>query len=117
MVRQMDIFIQYAVAAADMAFAQAGLGDDPRSDRIGCYVGWGWAVSIIEATLASLAERPPARDQPVLHPVGDHQSGAGTISLRHKCRGPNMSMVSACSTGAHSLGEAARVIERGDADS
>jgi 3-oxoacyl-[acyl-carrier-protein] synthase II len=119
MLRQMDLFIQYAVAASDMAVAQAGLGEDkPDPDRFGCYVGSGMGgLPIIESTLQTLSDKGPRHGiSPFFTPSVIINLAPGQISLRHQCRGPNMSMVSACSTAAHSLGEAARVIERGDAD-
>jgi 3-oxoacyl-[acyl-carrier-protein] synthase II len=119
--RQMDLFIQYAIAAADMAVKDAGLDQEdqkPNPERYGCYVGSGMGgLPIIEGTIATLAEKGPRHGiSPFFTPSVIINLAPGQISLRYDCRGPNMSMVSACSTGAHSLGEAARVIERGDAD-
>jgi 3-oxoacyl-[acyl-carrier-protein] synthase II len=117
--RQMDLFIQYAIAAADMAFEAAGLDQHrPDPERTGCYVGSGMGgLPIIEATIESLQAKGPRHGiSPFFTPSVIINLAPGQISLRYGCRGPNMSMVSACSTGAHSLGEAARVIERGDAD-
>ena len=119
MTRQMDLFIQYSIAAADMAAEQAGLADDkPDPERFGCYVGSGMGgLPVIEGTIATLEKKGPRYGiSPFFTPSVIINLAPGQISIRHGCRGPNMSMVSACSTGAHSLGEAARVIERGDAD-
>ena len=118
-VRQMDPFIHYAIAAGDEAVTRAGLKDGPPDpDRFGCYVGAGMGgLTTIEATVASLQEKGPRYGiSPFFTPSVIINLAPGQLSIRHNCRGPNMSMVSACSTGAHSIGEAARVIERGDAD-
>lgn len=117
--RQMDVFIQYGLAAAQMAWEQAGLHvDKPDPDRAGVYVGAGMGgLAIIESTLETLRVKGPRHGiSPFFTPSVIINLAPGQISIRHDCRGPNMSMVSACSTGAHSIGEAARLIERGDAD-
>jgi len=117
--RQMDTFIHYAVAAGDMAVEQAGLAaSPPNPERFGCYVGSGMGgLPGIEGTVASLQEKGPRYGiSPFFTPSVIINLAPGQLSIRHNCQGPNMSMVSACSTGAHSIGEAARVIERGDAD-
>ncbi len=118
-VRQMDLFIQFAIAASDMAVAMAGLDvDKPDPERVGCYVGAGMGgLPIIESTLQKMGEKGPRLGiSPFFTPSVIINLAPGQVSIRHDCRGPSMSMVSACSTAAHSLGEAARVIERGDAD-
>lgn len=118
-VRQMDLFIQYALAAADMAVSSAGLHDDrPDPDRYGCYVGSGMGgLTVIEATIGTLEKKGPRHGiSPFFTPSVIINLAPGQISIRYGCRGPNLSMVSACSTGAHSIGEAAHVIARGDAD-
>jgi 3-oxoacyl-[acyl-carrier-protein] synthase II len=117
--RQMDLFIQYGIAAADMAVKQAGLDvDKPDPERWGCYVGAGMGgLGIIESTYKALLDKGPRHGiSPYFTPSVIINLAPGQISIIHGCRGPNMSMVSACSTAAHSIGEAARVIERGDAD-
>lgn len=121
--RQMDLFIQYAIGAGDFAMKQAGLdpelgGTKPNPERIGCYVGAGMGgLPIIEGTIKTLQEKGPRHGiSPFFTPSVIINLAPGQLSIRWDCRGPNMSMVSACSTAAHSIGEAARVIERGDAD-
>jgi 3-oxoacyl-[acyl-carrier-protein] synthase II len=117
--RSMDRFIHYGIAAADMAVKQAGLDvDKPDPDRWGCYVGAGMGgLGTIEATYKALTEKGPRHGiSPYFTPSVIINLAPGQISIAHDCRGPNMSMVSACSTAAHSIGESARVIERGDAD-
>lgn len=117
--RQMDVFIHYGLAATKMAMEQSGLIEDqPDPDRIGVYVGAGMGgLAGIESTWATLQAKGPRHGiSPFFTPSVIINLAPGQISIRYACRGPNMSMVSACSTGAHSIGEAARVIERGDAD-
>jgi 3-oxoacyl-[acyl-carrier-protein] synthase II len=117
--RQMDLFIQYGLAAAQMAWEQANLHvEKPDPDRTGVYVGAGMGgLGVIETTWeATRAKGPRHGISPFFTPSVIINLAPGHISIRHDCRGPNMSMVSACSTGAHSIGEAARLIERGDAD-
>ncbi len=121
--RQMDLFIQYALAAGDFAMKQAGLdpsqgGTKPDPYRSGCYVGAGMGgLGYIENTYKLLLEKGPRHGiSPFFTPSVIINLAPGQLSIAWDLRGPNMSMVSACSTAAHSLGEAARVIERGDAD-
>jgi 3-oxoacyl-[acyl-carrier-protein] synthase II len=119
--RQMDRFIEFAVAAASMAVQQAGLDQDenkPDPERWGVYVGAGLGgIETIEATIASLREKGPRHGvSPYFVPQIIINLAPGQISLLFGCKGPNFSHVSACSTGAHSIGEAAYVIERGDCD-
>lgn len=117
--RQMDVFIQYGLAAAQMAWEQAGLhADKPDPERTGVYVGAGMGgLGVIESTWETLRAKGPRHGiSPFFTPSVIINLAPGQISIRFDCRGPNMSMVSACSTGAHSIGEAARLIERGDAD-
>jgi len=117
--RQMDIFIQYAIASADIAIKEAGLDEDkPDPDRFGVYIGAGMGgMPILESTHGKWMEKGPRLGiSPYFVPAVIINLAPGHVSMRNNARGPNLSMVSACSTGAHSLGEAARVIERGDAD-
>lgn len=117
--RQMDLFIQYGLAATRMAWTQAGLFEDaPDPERVGVYVGAGMGgLCGIESTWQTLeAKGPRLGISPYFIPSVIINLAPGQISIRFGCEGPNMSMVSACSTGAHSIGEAARTIERGDAD-
>ncbi|MBK8266263.1 MAG: beta-ketoacyl-ACP synthase II [Nannocystis sp.] len=117
--RQMDLFIQYAIAAAEMAISSAGLDQErPDPERYGVYVGAGLGgINVIEATAETLREKGPRHGvSPYFVPSLIINLAAGQISIRHNCRGPNMSHVSACATGAHSIGEASRVIAYGEAD-
>lgn len=118
-VRRMDIFIQYAIATAEMAMKQAGLDEDrPDPYRAGCYIGAGiGGMPHIEATCNATRDKGPRLGiSPFFVPGVIINLAPGQVSIRMNLRGPSMSMVSACSTAAHSIGEAARVIERGDAD-
>jgi 3-oxoacyl-[acyl-carrier-protein] synthase II len=117
--RQMDLFIQYAVAASVMCVREAGLDRDPPDpDRFGVFVGAGLGgITTIEATHDTLREKGPRHGiSPYFVPAIIVNLAPGQISLLHRCRGPNISHVSACSTGAHSIGEAWHCIRRGDAD-
>lgn len=122
-VRQMDLFIQYAIAAAAMAVEDAGLGapgQPPPGDpeRFGVYVGAGLCgLPVLEATSVSLREKGPRHGiSPYFVPAIISNLAPGQISIRHGYKGPNLSHVSACSTGAHSIGEAFHLIARGGAD-
>lgn len=117
-VRQMDLFIQYAIAAAAMAIEDAKLGPPDDPERFGVYVGAGLGgLPVLEATHTSLTEKGPRHGiSPYFVPAIIVNLAPGQISIRHNYRGPNMSHVSACSTGAHSIGEAFHLIARGGAD-
>ena len=118
--RQMDLFIQYAIAGAAMACADAGLETTPVADpeRFGVFVGAGLGgISTLESTTAALREKGPRHGiSPYFVPAIIVNLAAGQISIRHNAKGPNLSHVSACSTGAHSIGEAFRTIVYGSAD-
>ena len=118
--RQMDLFIQYAVVGAALAVESAGLREAPPADpeRYGVFVGAGLGgITTLESTMLALQEKGPRHGiSPYFVPAIIVNLAAGQISIRHGCKGPNISHVSACSTGAHSIGEAFRTIERGDAD-
>ncbi|WP_434416365.1 beta-ketoacyl-ACP synthase II [Nannocystis pusilla] len=117
-VRQMDLFIQYAIAAAAMAVEDAKLGPPDDPERFGVYVGAGLGgLPVLEATHDSLREKGPRHGiSPYFVPAIIVNLAPGQISIRHNYRGPNMSHVSACSTGAHSIGEAFHLIARGGAN-
>ena len=119
-VRQMDLFIQYGIAGAAMAVAHAELDLRPPPDpeRFGVFVGAGLGgINTLETTIAALREKGPRHGiSPYFVPAIIVNLAAGQISIRHGCKGPNLSHVSACSTGAHSIGEAFRTITHDDAD-
>ena len=114
-----DAFIQYALAGATMAMKDSGLEiKDSFAERVGCFVGAGLGgVSTIEATCRTLWDKGPRYGiSPFFVPMIIVNLAPGQISIRFGAKGPNLSQVSACSTGAHAIGDAFRVIQRGDAD-
>ncbi|HVH98208.1 MAG TPA: beta-ketoacyl-ACP synthase II [Enhygromyxa sp.] len=118
-VRQMDPFIQYAVAASYMALGQAGmLEDKPPAERTGVYVGAGLGgITTIENTHDSLRAKGWRHGiSPYFVPALIINLAGGQISIFHGFKGPLMSHVSACSTAAHSIGEAYLAIRYGRAD-
>jgi 3-oxoacyl-[acyl-carrier-protein] synthase II len=117
--KTVDLFIQYAVAAASLAMEDSGLKvEGELAERVGCYVGAGLGgVATIEATCATLGQKGPRHGiSPFFVTMIIVNLAPGQISIRFGLKGPNMSHVSACSTGAHAIGEAMRLIQYGDAD-
>jgi 3-oxoacyl-[acyl-carrier-protein] synthase II len=120
--RHMDTFIHYGLAAAIQAVRDAGLptGDalsDEYAERIGCVVGSGiGGLPLIEETHSELTSRGPRRISPFFIPGTIINMVAGHVSIRFGFKGPNLSLVTACTTGLHCIGEAGRLIEYGDAD-
>ena len=120
--RSMDSFIHFGIAAAVQAVADAGLptGDalgDALATRIGCVIGSGiGGLPMIEATHDEWRERGARRISPFFVPASIINMIAGHVSIRFGFKGPNLAIVTACSTGLHSIGEAGRLIEYGDAD-
>ena len=117
-VRRMDIFIQYAMAAADMALKDAQLKITPaNADRVGVVVGAGLGgLTTIENFHKVLMEKGPGRISPFFIPMLIVNEAPGQISIRFGAKGPNTSAVTACATGNHNIGDAWRIIQRGDAD-
>jgi 3-oxoacyl-[acyl-carrier-protein] synthase II len=114
-----DPFIQYALAGAYLAVEDSGLEiKGAFAERVGCFVGAGLGgVSTIENACRTLAEKGPRHGiSPFFVPMIIVNLAPGQISIRFGAKGPNLSQVSACSTGAHAIGDAFRVIQRGDAD-
>ena len=120
--RTMDTFIHYGIAAAVQAVADAGLptGDalgEETAARIGCVIGSGiGGLPMIEATHTELTARGPRRISPFFVPASIINMIAGHVSMRFGFKGPNIAIVTACTTGLHCIGEAGRMIEYGDAD-
>ena len=116
-VKKMDVFIQYALAAAKEALADSGLQiTEELSYDVGVSVGIGiGGLTSIERTDHLLLERGPRKVSPFFIPMVISNMAAGHISLVHNCKNYNASTVSACSSSNHSIGDAARIIERGDA--
>ncbi|QBX38464.1 beta-ketoacyl-[acyl-carrier-protein] synthase II [Brevundimonas sp. S30B] len=117
--KRVDDFIVYAVAAADEALADAGWKPESNEDkeRTGVMVGAGiGGLGPIADTAIVLKEQGPRRVSPFFIPSALINLASGQISIRHGLKGPNHSVVTACATGAHAIGDAARLIAYGDAD-
>jgi 3-oxoacyl-[acyl-carrier-protein] synthase II len=117
--KTIDPFILYALAGAALAVQDSGLEIKGEfAERVGCFVGAGLGgVTTIENACRTLAEKGPRYGiSPFFVPMIIVNLAPGQISIRHGAKGPNLSQVSACSTGAHAIGDAFRVIQRGDAD-
>lgn len=116
--RNMDLFIHYGVAAGVQAMRDSGLVvTDENSERIGVIVGSGiGGLPMIEENKDSLAARGPKRISPFFVPASIINMVSGNLSIKYGLKGPNLSIVTACTTGLHSIGAAARMIEYGDAD-
>jgi 3-oxoacyl-[acyl-carrier-protein] synthase II len=116
--KRMDIFIQYAMAAAVMAMEDAQLKITPaNAHRVGVVVGAGLGgLTTIEAFHKTLMERGPGRISPFFIPMLIVNEAPGQISMRFGAKGPNASVVTACATGNHNIGDSWRMIQRGDAD-
>ena len=120
--RHMDTFIHFGIAAAAQAVLDAGLPtgaalDAEHAERIGCIVGSGiGGLPLIEQTGRDYAERGPRRISPFFVPASIINMISGHISIRFGFTGPNLAIVTACTTGLHCIGEAGRLIEYGDAD-
>ncbi|MBL8337050.1 MAG: beta-ketoacyl-ACP synthase II [Rhodoferax sp.] len=120
--RTMDTFIHFGIAASVQAVADAGLptGDalgEELATRIACVIGSGiGGLPMIEATHEELTSRGPRRISPFFVPASIINMIAGHVSMRFGFKGPNLAVVTACTTGLHCIGEAGRMIEYGDAD-
>jgi 3-oxoacyl-[acyl-carrier-protein] synthase II len=115
--RKMDLFLQYAMVAAGQAIADAGFPDDIDRDRIGVAVGSGiGGLNTIEQNHLQLQKSGPRRVSPFLVPAAVINMAAGNIAIRFGFSGPNFAITTACTTGTHNIGFAARTIAYGDAD-
>ncbi|OPF64352.1 MULTISPECIES: beta-ketoacyl-ACP synthase II [Hydrogenophaga] len=120
--RSMDTFIHYGIAAAHQAVVDSGLPtgealDDELATRIGCIVGSGiGGLPLIEETHAEYVNRGARRISPFFVPASIINMISGHVSMRFGFKGPNLAVVTACTTGLHCIGEGARKIEYGDAD-
>jgi 3-oxoacyl-[acyl-carrier-protein] synthase II len=114
--RHLDLFVQYALAAADMAVKESGLSiDDSNAERIGVFTGNGiGGLSTIEKYHQICMERGPRKITPFFIPMVISNMSAGQISIMHGAKGPNLSVTTACAAGTHAVGEAFRSIVRGD---
>ena len=116
--RKMDLFIQFAIAASQMAFDDAGLKvTDEGRERMGVFVGTGMGgIPALEESHRILMERGPGRVSAFFIPSIITNMGSGQISMRFGMKGPNSCVCTACATGNHAIGESFRIIQRGDAD-
>ncbi len=117
--KKMDNFIHYAMAAADEAIADSGYipPDDEARDRTGVMIGSGiGGLNEIYETSVVMHTRGARRVSPFFIPRSLINLASGQVSIKHGYRGPNHSVVTACATGTHAIGDAARLIQYGDAD-
>jgi 3-oxoacyl-[acyl-carrier-protein] synthase II len=120
--RHMDTFIQYGLAASIQAVKDAGLPtndalNEAQAERVGCLVGSGiGGLPLIESTHREYVERGPRRISPFFVPAAIINMISGHVSIRYGFTGPNLAIVTACTTGLHCIGDAGRLIEYGDAD-
>jgi 3-oxoacyl-[acyl-carrier-protein] synthase II len=117
--KTLDRFVQLGVVAAQLAKEDAGLEwSEDEAERVGVFVGAGLGgIATIEQTHSAMLEKGPRRGiSPYFVPAIIINLAPGQISIRFGARGPNVSQVSACSSSAHSVGDAFRCVERGDAD-
>ncbi|PKN13566.1 MAG: beta-ketoacyl-[acyl-carrier-protein] synthase II [Deltaproteobacteria bacterium HGW-Deltaproteobacteria-4] len=117
-IKKMDLFIQYALAAADMAMKDSALViNEANAERVGVLVGSGLGgLPTIEKYHEALGEGGYKKVTPFFIPMLIINLAPGQISIRYGAKGPNFSAVSACAAGTHAIGEAYHVIRRGDAD-
>jgi len=117
-VKKMDPFIHFAIAAAQEAVDDAGLKITPENaERVGVYIGSGiGGFSVIEREHQRFLEGGPGKISPFFIPAAIANLAAGQVSIRFGARGPNSATCTACSAGAHAIGDAFKIIERGDAD-
>jgi 3-oxoacyl-[acyl-carrier-protein] synthase II len=116
--RKMGAFIHYAIAASDEAIKDSGLEiTEENAEQIGTYISSGigdfWAI---EREHSKLLYEGPHRVSPFFIPSAIVNLAAGQVSIRHGAKGPNSATATACSAGAHAIGDSFRIIERGDAD-
>jgi 3-oxoacyl-[acyl-carrier-protein] synthase II len=116
--RRTDLFVQYAAEASRQAIEDAQLIlENENLDRIGVAIGSGiGGLPWIEKNYAAMLEGGPRKISPFFIPGAIINMAPGYVSMRYKLRGPNISIVTACTTGAHNIGQAARIIAYGDAD-
>ncbi|WP_435235067.1 beta-ketoacyl-ACP synthase II [Psychromonas sp. PT13] len=116
--RKMDAFIQYGVAAAEQAFTDSGLVvNDENAERIGVAIGSGiGGISTIETNVHNFEKSGPRKISPFFVPATIINMISGHVSINKGLKGPNIAVTTACTTGTHSIGLAARMIQYGDAD-
>ena len=116
--KKMDLFIHYGLVAADEALRDSGLEiTEENADRVGTAIGSGiGGLPMIAANQAKLTDSGPRKISPFFVPGSIINMISGNFSIMHGTKGPNIALVTACSTGTHSIGEASRIISYGDAD-
>lgn len=117
--RRVDVFVQYGMVAACQAMEDAGLTEVPEAeaDRYGVAIGSGiGGIMTIEKTHETLLKSGPRRVSPFFVPGSVINMISGNVSIRYGLRGPNIAIVTACTTGTHNIGMAGRLIRDGDAD-
>jgi 3-oxoacyl-[acyl-carrier-protein] synthase II len=117
-VKKMDVFIHYAVAAAQEAMDDSGLRiTEENATRIGSYIGSGiGGFGSIEREHEKFLKGGPGKISPFFIPAAIVNLAAGQVSIRFRAKGPNSATCTACSTGAHAVGDSFKIIQRGDAD-
>ena len=116
--KHLEPFVQYAIAAADMAMKDSGfVVSEENSARVGVITGCGMGgLPAIEKYHQICQQRGPRRITPFFIPMVIPNMGAGHISIVHRIKGPNLSLTTACAAGTHAVGEAFRLVSRGDCD-
>ena len=117
-VKKMDTFIHFALAAGTEALKDSGLEvSDANAERIGVHIGSGMGgLPMIQEGITNLIKRGPRKITPFFVPATIANMASGNLSIMHGLKGPNLSIVTACATGTHSIGDAARLIAYGDVD-
>ena len=117
--KKMDDFIHFAMGAASQAVEDAGIADLPEEQKLrtGVMIGSGiGGLNIIEETVLMMKEKGPRRVSPFFIPAALINLASGQLGIKYGFKGPNHAVVTACSTGAHAIGDAARLIQFDDAD-
>jgi 3-oxoacyl-[acyl-carrier-protein] synthase II len=116
--RRLDRFVQFAVAASTIAIEDTGLDfNDTNRNKVGVVIGSGiGGIHEIETQHAILLQKGPTRISPFMIPRLMVNAASGQVAIKNGISGPNFSVVSACASGAHAIGEAFRIVERGEAD-
>lgn len=117
-IKKMDKFIHYAIAASDFAVQDSGLKvDSSNATRVGVYIGSGiGGFGVIEETHTALMQGGPRKISPFFIPASIVNLASGWVSIRFGAKGPNSATCTACTTGAHAIGDAFKIIQRGAAD-
>ena len=117
-IKKMDVFIHYAIAASQEAVEHSGLKITPENaDQVGTHIGSGiGGFGIIEREHTKLLQGGPGKVSPFFIPSTIVNLAAGNVSIRFGAKGPNSATATACASGAHAIGDAFKIIQRGDAD-